>query len=191
MNVRLLAFALLAALLGALTVGGTSVAAHGRGGGSQLPAIPVSGAFTDSDGPGSFSGTLDIERFIARDGRLFAIGTIDGTLTNALGTSRSVTDVAVTLPVTNVSVAGSRGPAADAPVAAQQPAQDCQILHLEFGGVTLDVLGIMLQLSPITLDLNLGGVLGGILCGLLGALAGGAPAQAQAGILNAALGSAP
>src|SRR5207248_11190246 len=100
-------------------------------------------------------------------------------------------DVAVTLPVTNVSVAGSRGPAADAPVAAQQPAQDCQILHLEFGGVTLDVLGIMLQLSPITLDLNLGGVLGGILCGLLGALAGGAPAQAQAGILNAALGSAP
>jgi hypothetical protein len=41
------------------------------------------------------------------------------------------------------------------------------------------------------LDIGLGGILGGILCGLLGALGGGAPAPAQANILNSALGLNP
>ena len=73
----------------------------------------------------------------------------------------------------------------------QQAAQVCQILHLDFGGITLDVLGIGVKLSPISLDLTLSGLLGNLLCGLLGALGGGAPAQAQAAQLNQALGLNP
>jgi hypothetical protein len=133
---------------------------------------------------------LDISRFQGRGGVLVAAGKIDGTLTNALGVTSSVADLPVSLPVTNVSFAAAESPIS-APVAIQQAAQACQILHLNFGGITLDVLGIGLTLSPISLDLTLSGLLGNILCGLLGALGSGAPAQAQAAQLNRALGLNP
>ena len=189
MNARGLVPALMAALLTTFTLGATA-AAESRAEASAVSAIPVSGTFVDPDGAGTFTGTLDIERFVARDRALFAVGTIDGTLTTALGATRVVTDQPVRLPVTRVSV-GSAPRSAERSVTIQQVGQECQILHLEFGGITLDVLGIMLQLSPISLDLSLGGLLGGILCGLLGALGGGAAAPAQANMLNNALGLAP
>jgi len=160
MTARRFVPAVLAAFLTTLIFGATA-AAESRDGAGALSAIPVSGTFIDSDGAGTFAGTLDIHRFVARDRALFALGTINGTQS------------------------------ADGAVSIQQAAQDCQILHLAFGGITLDVLGITLQLSPIALDLNLGGLLGSILCGLLGALGGGAAAPAQANMLNRALGLTP
>jgi hypothetical protein len=180
-----------AVVLSAFVLGNT-VAARSPGVGTSLvSSIPVSGTFSDANGPGTFSGTLDIARIQARQGALVAIGTIDGTLTNALGATTSVANQPVSLPVTNVGVGGSAQPSTDAPITTQQAAQECQILHLEFGGITLDVLGIGVTLSPITLDVTLSGLLGGILCGLLGALGGGAPAPAQANLLNQALGLNP
>ena len=186
MNARRLVTAAIALVLTTFTLGATA-AAESRGGVGPLSAIPVSGTFTDADGAGTFAGTLHIQRFVARDRALFAIGTINGTLTSALGATRPVTDQPVKLPVTAVSVRSSTRPAAEGSVSPQQGAQQCQILHLEFGGITLDVLGIMVQLSPIALDLNLGGLLGSILCGLLGAL-GGVAAPTQVNMLNRALG---
>jgi hypothetical protein len=181
-----------AAIIAALVLGANAVAAHGPGAGtSPVSAIPVSGIFDDGNGPGTFSGTVDISRFDGRAGRLVAIGTLDGTLTNALGVTTTVADRLVSLPVTNVRVASSAGSSASAPVTSQQAAQACQIVHLDFGGITLDVLGVAVTLSPISLDLTLSGLLGNILCGLLGALGGGAPAQAQAAQLNRALGLNP
>ena len=190
MTARRFVPAVLAAFLTTLIFGATA-AAESRGGAGPVSAIPVSGTFIDSDGAGTFAGTLDIHRFVARDRALFALGTINGTLTSALGVTQSVTDQPVRLPVTAVSVGSAPRQSADGAVSIQQAAQDCQILHLAFGGITLDVLGIMLQLSPIALDLNLGGLLGSILCGLLGALGGGAAAPAQANMLNRALGLTP
>jgi hypothetical protein len=160
--------------------------------GTLVSAIPVSGTFADASGPGAFSGTLAIERFVSRDRRLVVIGTISGTLTDALGRTRSVTEHAVTLPVTNVTVGGGSAQSqADGSISPQQAAQECNLLHLEFGGITLDVLGIQIALDPIVLDISLAGILGGVLCGLLGALGGGAPAPAQANMLNRALGLNP
>jgi len=191
MNLRRFGPAMTAVVLSAFVLGNT-VAARSPGVGTSLvSSIPVSGTFSDANGPGTFSGTLDIARFQARQGALVATGTINGILTNALGATTPVVNRPVTLPVTNVGVGGSAQPSAAAPITTQQAAQECQILHLEFGGVTLDVLGIAVTLSPITLDLTLSGLLGGILCGLLGALGGGAPAQAQANMLNQALGLNP
>jgi hypothetical protein len=187
-NARRLVPALMAALLTTFILG-VSATAKTPGAASAVSGIPVNGTFVDSDGAGTFTGTLDIERFVARDRALFAVGTIDGTLTTALGATRVVTNQPVTLPVTRVSV-GTAPRSAERSVTIQQVGEECQILHLEFGGITLNVLGIMLQLSPISLDLSLGGLLGGILCGLLGALGGGAAAPAQANILNNALGLA-
>ncbi|TMC75557.1 MAG: hypothetical protein E6J09_12515 [Chloroflexi bacterium] len=97
----------------------------------------------------------------------------------------------MSLPVTAVSVGSAPRRSAAGSVSTQQAAQNCQILHLDFGGITLDVLGITLQLSPISLDLNLGGLLGSILCGLLGALGGVAAPPTQANMLNRGLGLAP
>jgi len=192
MNLRRFGPVVTAAIISALVLGANTVAARSPGAGpSPVSAIPVSGTFDDGNGPGAFSGTLDISRFDGRAGALVAVGTIDGTLTNALGVTISIADQRVSLPVTNVGIASSAGPSASAPVTTQQAAQDCQILHLDFGGITLNVLGIGVTLSPISLDLTLSGLLGNLLCGLLGALAGGAPAQAQAAQLNQALGLNP
>ena len=192
MNLRRFGSVVTAAILAALLLEANAVAAHGPGAGtSPVSAIAVSGTFDDGSGPGIFSGTLDISRFDGRGGALVAVGTIDGTLTNALGVTISIADQRVSLPVTNVGIASSAGPSASAPVTTQQAAQDCQILHLDFGGITLNVLGIGVTLSPISLDLTLSGLLGNLLCGLLGALGGGAPAQAQAAQLNQALGLNP
>jgi hypothetical protein len=188
MHLRRFGPVLTAVILSAFVLGANTVAARSPGSGTAVSAIPVSGTFNDGTGAGTFSGTLDISRFEARQGALVATGTIDGTLTNALGVTTPVVNRPVTLPVTSVGVGGSAQPSAAAPITTQQAAQECQILHLEFGGITLDVLGIAVTLSPITLDLTLSGLLGGILCGLLGALGGGAPAQAQANMLNNALG---
>ena len=164
-------------------------AAQGAGGVAPAP-IPVTGTFTDAGGAGTFAGTLTLERFASRDRALVAIARLSGTLTDAAGGTRSITDQEIVLPVTNVAVQG--GPQSQAaPIETQQAQQECQILHLEFGGITLAVLGVQLSLSPIVLDLSLGGILGGVLCGLLGALGAGAPAPAQAGILNSALGLVP
>ena len=187
MNARRFVTAVIALVLTTFMLG-AQAAGESRGAASALSAIPVSGTFTDWDGAGTFTGTLDIHRFVARDHALFAIGTIEGTLTSALGATRSVTDQPVRLPVTRVSVGSSSRPSTERSVSTQQVAQDCQILHLEFGGITLNVLGVMLQ---IALDLNLGGLLGSIICGLLGALGGGAAPPAQANMLNRGLGLAP
>src|SRR5690242_7561006 len=71
--------------------------------------IPVTGTLP---GGGTFTGTLDIVRFVVQGGVLKAVGTLSGTLTDALGNIiGTVTDVVVTLPVTNLS-------------------GTCQILHL-------------------------------------------------------------
>jgi hypothetical protein len=174
----------------ALIASPMEAAAKGPGRASLVSAIPVTGTFVDATGgAGTFSGTLDIERFASRQRTLVALGTVTGTLTDSAGVTQSITDHAVTLPVTNIAVNGAvAGTGADGPISTQQAAQDCQLLHLEFGGITLDVLGLQISLSPIVLDIGLGGILGGILCGLLGALSGGAPAPAQAGILNSAVG---
>src|SRR5207302_10343494 len=104
------------------------------------------------------SGDLTRQSVAANDQLVIvAIDTESGTLTSTLGTTQSVTDQPVVLPVTKVSVSGrsvgaSSAPVTTQPVTTQQAAQDCQILHLEFGGITLSVLGIAVQLSPIVLD---------------------------------------
>jgi hypothetical protein len=48
----------------------------------------------------------------------------------------------------------------------------CGVLHLEFLAITLNVLGLAVTLSPVTLDISgdTGGVLGALVCQILGSL---------------------
>jgi hypothetical protein len=112
--------------------------------------IPISSALP---GGGTFTGTLDIDRFVARGGVLYAVGAVTGTVTDAAGTLvGTVTDFAVNLPIT--STQGST----------------CEILHLELGPLDLDLLGLQIRLNRVVLDITAeqgpGNLLGNLLCAI-------------------------
>lgn len=114
-----------------------------------------------------FKGTYAIQRFVAGTHRVYAVGTLKGTL---LG--RQVTRHNVKMPAKLVKASGSTA----------QTAKACTVLHLQLGPIDLNLLGLRVQLfggtnskqpQPITLlitaDPN-GGLLGQLLCDITGFL---------------------
>lgn len=114
-------------------------------------SIPVAGTAV---GGGAFSGVFTLTSFAVHDGQVVALGTMSGVLTNAAGIVGSVFTT-VALP-------------------AQVGAASCDILHLELGPVTLDLLGLQVDLSRIVLDITAqtgaGNLLGNLLCAVTGLL---------------------
>lgn len=112
--------------------------------------LPISGAGSGA----TFTGTLDLQRFVASGSGVAAVGTLTGQVTNALG---QVTTIAqnVTLPV-NIA------------------ATTCDILHLDIGPIALDLLGLQVNLSEVILDITAqagaGNLLGNLLCAVAGLL---------------------
>jgi hypothetical protein len=119
----------------------------------QAPAaltIPVLGT-----GPaGTFTGTFQLQRFVTRDGTLMASGLLTGTVAPATGATRSVVRTLL-LP-------------------AQITQATCAILHLDLGPLSLDLLGLQINLSQIVLDITAetgaGRLLGNLLCAIAGLL---------------------
>jgi hypothetical protein len=114
---------------------------------SQAATIPVTGSLP---GGGSFAGTLDVTRFVVQNGQLTAVGSLSGTLRDALGNViGTVSNVLVNLTVT-------------------QPTGSCQILHLVLGPLDLNLLGLMVHLNQVVLDITAqqgpGNLLGNLLC---------------------------
>ena len=131
-------------------------------------AIPIVGTFPT----GTFAGTFDIERFVARNGQVFAVGELTGTLTN----EGVVTQVSRTLriPVTNFNVTQQQGV--------------CEVLELTLGPLDLELLGLIVHLDQVHLLITAdpeGGLLGQLLCSLAGGVGtGNTPAGAIARLLN-------
>jgi hypothetical protein len=127
----------------------TPLHAQGRSriGGITMPV-------TSADSVIQFAGTFDLNRFVATDTGVAAVGTISGTLVDALGTSTSVVRT-VAIPV-NIA------------------ATTCDILHLELGPLDLDLLGLVVHLDRIVLDIDAqsgaGNLLGNLLCAVVGLL---------------------
>jgi hypothetical protein len=133
--------------------------------------IPVVGTFAN----GNFAGTLDIIQFARRGSQIVAIGSLTGTLTDALGnTVGSVSGTRVELPVTQL--VGS-----------------CEILHLELGPVDLDLLGLVVHLDQVVLDISAeagaGNLLGNLLCAITHLLDGPGSIIAIINLLNNILGA--
>ena len=107
-------------------------------------AIPIVG----SGGGSTFNGTFTLQRFVNQNGQLTAVGLVSGTLTAANGVVTSV--------LQTVS-----GPAAVATAT-------CDILHLDLGPLSLNVLGLQVDLSRVVLDITAqsgaGNLLGNLLC---------------------------
>jgi len=121
--------------------------------------VPIAG--TAGTG-GTFAGTLSIQRFEARGGRVVAIGMVTGSVAGA-GTAL-VGQVALPVQVG----AGSQGAATPNSLVAQQQAT-CQVLHLDVGAVNLNLLGLQVTTLPIAIDLSgdSAAPLGNLVCTIL------------------------
>ncbi len=122
------------------------------------------------------TGTVNLERFVAQNGQLTAIGTFSGEVTDAAGNIlASGTDVPVSAPVDVPASGGS-----------------CQILDLVLGPLDLDLLGLQVHLDTVHLNITAqsgaGNLLGNLLCAITHLLDGPAPLNALAAKLNRLLG---
>jgi hypothetical protein len=114
-------------------------------------ASPVSIPVTGAGGGAVFTGTFQLQKFATNAaGELVANGMLTGVVTTATGTSTSVART-VSLPAAITQAT-------------------CEILHLDLGPLSLDLLGLQIDLSRIVLDITAqpgpGNLLGNLLCGV-------------------------
>jgi hypothetical protein len=122
--------------------------------GSGTGSLPVSGTLSDG---GTFEGTIsDLDASVNEAGDLVVSGVLNGTATDATGTVTGITDQVFTTTAT-LDQGGA-----------------CDILFLDLGPIFLDLLGLPVDLSEITLDVNAvpgaGNLLGNLLCAITGLL---------------------
>jgi hypothetical protein len=110
------------------------------------------------------TGTFTLTNFVNQGGELLAVGNLD-----IPGLFEDIVSTLVT-----VSQAS------------------CEILDLDLGPINLDLLGLVVDISPIAIDINAepgaGNLLGNLLCAVTNLLNGGGPLGALAGLLNRILG---
>jgi hypothetical protein len=174
-KVRLLAILLLAVLLGVAfllplsTRAASSYTLTSRTTSARSGTLtaPVTGTFSG----GTFSGTLTVTKFVKKSGTLNAVGRLSGTLTNtATGVTQTVTNAHVTIPIIAASPA------------------TCTILTLHTGAIHLNLLGLVVDISPIDITITAvsgpGNLLGNLLCAIANLLNGGGPLSSLTGLLN-------
>lgn len=159
-----------------------------QSGGAHAAVLPITG--TTSTG-GTFRGTVTVQSFSSAAGnqgstnnQVVARGIVTGTVLDAAGSPigtllKTHVEIPVTVSQAATAASAPSGPAAtrvsprpDDIVLAQ--AASCGILHLEFGSITLNALGLTITTSPISLELTgeTGGTdaLGTLVCQVLTAL---------------------
>jgi hypothetical protein len=177
---------------GLMLVGGAGIASAQEGPARLTQVVPISGAAKGKQ----FKGKYTIERFIAKGGKLYSVGTVTGKLG-----SKKVTKDNVRLPAT---VANASAPAKASQVPLPLPplpaGNACSILSLDLGPINLNLLGLVVRTNQIQLRIDAvqgpGNLLGNLLCGITGILnPSGALANTPLGqlaqILNALLALSP
>jgi len=128
-----------------LAVPGLAAAQSSQPKGNAL-TIPITG----SGSGGTFAGTFQLQKFATGQGGVVATGLLSGIVTAADGTTTSVLRT-ISLP----AVVGNT---------------TCQILHLDLGPLSLNLLGLNIDLSRVVLDITAesgaGNLLGNLLCGV-------------------------
>lgn len=162
---------LVVAALTSLALGAVAVPTAGAANGTSHPLkktpalykMPIKGVAKNGK---KFSGTYSIQRFVAKGGKVYSVGTLKGRLKG-----RKVTRYGVMIPA---ALNGANG--------AKSSQVTCQVLHLVLGPINLNLLGLHVTLGggvnadqPIVLDITAqqgGGLLGDLLCGLTNSLSG-------------------
>ena len=123
---------------------------------------------------GHFQGTATITQFAGSGGKLVAIGTITGIVTDGDAVVDSIA-ANFSAPVTTPSPAATGGAAS--PAVAPAAATSCGILNLQLGPIHLDLLGLVLDTNQIVVNLTAvpgaGNLLGNLLCSVTNLLNGG------------------
>lgn len=179
-------WSVLVALTAALvTMPAATASAQGNKNANRL-IVPVTGA---AAGVGTVAGNYAISSFEIKDGKLVAIGTVTGTVTDATGSVVRTFVTQATVPVTNASGAAAR--AAALPIGAAAIGS-CDILGLVLGPLHLDLLGLVVDLNQVVLDITAqtgaGNLLGNLLCAITGLLDAGSLGQQLVNLLNQLIG---
>jgi len=143
--------------------------------------LPITGVGT---GGVTFTGTVAVQRFVQRNGQVFAIGAVSGSLSGPsgpIGTSIYLPAAFLVHVGSGLTAQAERGlihPASFSPtsyggarvILAQ--ASTCGVLHLELGAVNLNLLGVVVTTMPVTIDVNgdTAGPLGNLVCAILATL---------------------
>jgi hypothetical protein len=144
--------------------------------------VPVTGQAKNGK---KFKGTYTIDRFIARKGETFAVGTLKGRLKH-----RRVKREDVRMPASIVA------PAQSSQVPEPTPGA-CPILNLVLGPIDLNLLGLRVATNDIHLLIEAipgpGNLLGNLLCGIANLLnpAANTPLTQLTQVLNALLALSP
>ena len=138
----------------------------------KLQGLEIKNVKGTLPGGGSFAGDILIEKFLPEGGsklQVRVVGTIlQGTATTADGVIQSISNEAFSAPATLVS-----GTSQNSAVQII-----CPILFLDIGPIELDVLGLVIDISEITINVTAiqgGGLLGSLLCALANLLVNGLP----------------
>lgn len=124
-------------------------------------------------GATSIVGTYNITGFQVINGVLNAVGTLTVNVLNAAGgVLQTVTQAGLAIPVAQSATTQS----------------SCTILTLDTGQITLDLLGLVVNLAPIHLNITAqsgaGNLLGNLLCSVANLLNNGGPVTQIANLLN-------
>ena len=148
----------------------------------DTPTLTLPVVSTNTTAGATFSGTLTVTRFVARGPDVFAEGIVSGTVKDAGGTPLGPPQVrGVIVPVSGNWSVGKKAmaPGGIVPASASVDLRDriilaqattCDILHLSFGPIDLDLLGVMFNLSAVSVDISgdQAGALGALVCAILG-----------------------
>jgi hypothetical protein len=129
---------------------------------TSFKSVPISGKTVSGK---AFKGTFTVDRFVSRNGKTYALGTLAGKVGQRMVSRRNV---AIPVKVASATTGGAR----DAAV--------CPILHLVLGPLNLNLLGLHVHLNTVVLDITAtsgpGNLLGNLLCSVSNLLNGGLPA---------------
>jgi hypothetical protein len=144
--------------------------------------LPVKGEYRNGDP--KFDGTLTLRRFVKRNGKLKAVGRLDGTVFGRNGGEKGVVEgKKVTAPV---RIRDAQNLAARSAALAT-----CDILRLVLGPLDLNLLGLRVQLNRVVLNITgetgPGNLLGNLLCAIAGLLDRGGLLDIIRNLLNAIL----
>ena len=139
---------------------------------TSFSQIPVTGKATNGR---AFNGHFTVARFVTRNGKSYALGTLTGTL----GT-RHVSKQAA-FPAT-LPASGAMSPLASS-------SATCPVLHLTLGPLDLNLLGLTVHLNQVVLNIDAqsgpGNLLGNLLCSVANLLnSGSVLSNDLSGLLN-------
>jgi hypothetical protein len=187
-KVKVLAMLIAAAMVASLMLLPSASAERSQGSAEAFTAaknttvLPVKGEYRNGDP--KFDGTLTLRRFVQRNGKLKAVGLLDGTVFGRNGGEKGVVEGRkVTAPV---RIRDAQNLAARSAALAT-----CDILRLVLGPLDLNLLGLRVQLNRVVLNITgetgPGNLLGNLLCAIAGLLDRGGLLSIIRNLLNAIL----